>query len=677
VFDVLNETLFVSLDQILGFDENELEYDQFDQELEMKIIEEQLTESEKHINFTGPVKYEEEDTYGCIQAVTGDDYVELSNHSESMRVKIAAILSMGIKVSWKDTGRSKFVANYAEEWFLMPQCVMTNWDDVNQNIKNIGTYVTLDVPKLKELSAFTIGKDSNETYADRLERLAVRASWLQKGTIQYDWNNLAYMLGCLVLDWTGDEVFPFLYGEDIGCGGPPPWGNLDTCWFSMHHFRRGKVKDSIRGIMQEAVQVFKGTMPHEGMVYMAAARAAMVDTRTAQRVLAPILALRQSGFDRIGMTDIVSTLRGDPLPDQFDQIAIEIDSRDSITGAILASARRRGLIMTELDLRLMLLSIERDKLLYGNRPIKEVLEEYEDQEKNLKKKGFKLLRELIRNIDQFDDEAKNHLQPYTDKGIVKEYYTTRKGYFAIDSSLSYGGMMRIFRKEDVKRQMNVFNARGAMIISKYYGQLSESYFPTYPDEKVNYQELKSWIANIKKGQPFLDIPEGFTTGDVIVLSDLERIARTIEKGSLFLIITDDLGLIKRCKIQAGRYECHARGIPVDETTFQHRSRYYSKIEYLNPKTGGKVKVPQQTVEKWKTEFETPFKTVVVLYDFPNISKKYYGELMGKTSIYPRQYMDLKETIKRRAQGTSYFNFEVFKLKGFLQGLRRGSALAEF
>jgi hypothetical protein len=355
---------------------------------------------------------------------------------------------------------------------------------------------------------------------------------------------MSYLLGSLVLDWTGDELFPFLYGEDMGCGGLPPWGNLETARLSAYHFRRGKVKESVIGIMEEAISVFMGVMPHEEMIFMTAARAAMVDKGSAKKALEPVLAMREEGLNRIGISDLVSALRGDPLEQKFVDIAFEVDARDSITGSILASARRRGLIMTELDLRLLLATHERNKLLLGNTPVKEVLAEYEGIEQNLRKKGLNLIRGIMTNFEYFDKRAQERLKPNVGWEILPQYYRTRKGYFAIDSSLSYGGMMRIFRKEDVRTLMNQYENIGNAIIRPYQKALEQSYFPVFDDEKVNYNQLKTWLSSVRMGEPFTNIPEGFTTGDTIILNEIVNGG----PGILYLAVTDDKDLIKRGKI---------------------------------------------------------------------------------------------------------------------------------
>jgi hypothetical protein len=108
-------------------------------------------------------------------------------------------------------------------------------------------------------------------------------------------------------------------------------------------------------------------------------------------------------------------------------------------------------------------------------------------------------------------------------------------------------------------------------------------------------------------------------------------------------------------------------IQLNWTTFQERGPK-TNIWFTNPFTGGKVFLTKQKLGKLLNGYKgTRFK---VIYDYPNISKKYYAYFMAGYRPKSLYFFDLDKIVKMRKLGYSYLS------KGFDEIERIKSPLRE-
>jgi hypothetical protein len=396
-----------------------------------------------------------------ISSVVGDDEVNTSNSLlYSVMIAIAGIEISNIKVSWKDTGISRTVANFAEGWILSPPSSEASFEACSRRHRGNGVAWVLDVPKLKYISPVRKQSQFELDLESKYIHLSKVARWTHRKWFTYDFHQMALILANCIFDFVGGRTFPFLYPEEGGCGGAPPYGNLETAASHLYRFNRGRSSNAVLGVMDETVRIHHGQLaPKDGLFVKASHLAQMGDKKWQNFTFAYKSVLKTGSYSRAELRDLLRGEVQSNLPPDILDFATEVLPTDPVMGSAISQLRREGFLLTELDVKLILENRRRQDAIGGVTPLRDVIKDIEEQARQFKANHWKVLTELSKGIKanglytiaplNWSEDLSNRAAPLWN--ILGSYYDLRSSQTEQFTSFQYSDTIRVFKRSDIER----------------------------------------------------------------------------------------------------------------------------------------------------------------------------------------------------------------------------------
>jgi len=394
-----------------------------------------------------------------IQSVVGDD-----EHNTTDSVSIGPCLIgfgpviNGIKLSWKDTGISHYVGNYAEGWILTPPTAEAAFAAVNRRHNRSGVPFTLDPLKLKLLSP--VRKQSNLDENDlesKMTHLAEIASWTDKSWFTYDYHQMSLILANVIFDFEDSRTFPYLFKTEGGCGGVPPYGNLDTVYSAMHYYTRGKSHRAILGVMSEASAINLGQLPPNESFFIRSSHLANMGDSVWLKFESAYRSLLEGGELSAGEVKLLlKSAEGTNLPDDLLEMSTEVSPESYTVGSTISALRRDGYLMSELDVKSAYDAKQRELALMGDIPIGVLKRKQEEQWIAFKGNHMKLLSEIASSCGPIREHLRGKIgvlptEPGVEfRDILFRYYRLRAETHSSYSSFFYTDSVRVFKTSEVE-----------------------------------------------------------------------------------------------------------------------------------------------------------------------------------------------------------------------------------
>jgi hypothetical protein len=391
-----------------------------------------------------------------IQSVVGDDeHTTTNSASLGPLLFVVGTLLSGIKLSQKDCGISHLIGNYAESWIMIPPTADSSFEAVTRRNAGSGVPVTLDTVKMKYLSPVRKQADGEMDLESKFKHLAEAAAWTHRNWFTYDFHQMALVLATQVFDFKSARTFPFLYETEGGCGGLPPYCNIDTAHSMLFRFAGGKATRPILGIMRETVDVHLNVRkPSECFFLTSSHLAQMGDRRWLQFMTAYKSLQAYGGMSGLDIRDLLRADSGSSLPPELVELSTVVENQSATMGSQLSHLRKDGYIMTELDVKMLVDKRQKEKAIFGTRNIGDVIREIEREQQLFKSNYWKVLGALADSSKEIESE----LQSIVGVGLasesalehMKDYYKLRASSTNRFTSFSYSEQLRVFKTSVIK-----------------------------------------------------------------------------------------------------------------------------------------------------------------------------------------------------------------------------------
>jgi hypothetical protein len=561
----LEEYIFDLRDQHLEY---QVAMPEFVNELEVKPLKEPVNESFRQLQ----KEYRIPELQGCpnywdaefpeiihaIRSVVGDDETITTNSLvyAILCVVIGPILPR-IKVSWSDVQFNREFYNYAEGWILVPPSRDSDFESVNRYAKNNGVPYVLDPIKFKNLSAVRKQSDMELDLPSKFRSLAQCAAWTDPAWFTWDMHQLALLLGLQIFDFTRSKLFPFLFGWEGGCGGPPPWGNLLTAAGAIFRHRRGKATKGILGVMADSNNLHTGNIaPKDALFAKNLTLALSGDSRWAT-VRSELERQRKDTADLgLPVNQKVFESAERTIPNELIQKSEIVNPSDALTGVAVSFLRDKGYVTTELDLVTFIEERKRLDAIWGVTPLREIEDQIALRKKEYADAYLELLSEIA-SRQRLDPKVYGILGEIGDPmsswalATMGQYYTMRVEQTSHFTSFIYNEQIRVFKTSDVEE----YFAKGMQSIRDGFCESVESrYRPDHrrsiqlPHERRQFDEIEHWLESDN-----LDVllsgalPPGIGPDDARITRDALEASRN-DRGAgadtlIYLIISSDRRLI--------------------------------------------------------------------------------------------------------------------------------------
>jgi hypothetical protein len=606
----------------------------------------------------------------AIISVTGDDEIITSDSVTLNLIHFSsAVETNGIIVSEKDTGISDMLGNYTEGWILLPPNAEADFTSVNRRHIRNGVGATFDITKLKATSAVRKQSSKELDFESKFSQLHKAADWTDPDWFTYDYSQMSLVLASAIFDFTDCRVFPYMFQQEGGCGGFPPWKNTDTAISALNFFNNQKSVSSVLAIMDEATQIQSGKLEPRNAVYIHAAHYAQVGDQALSRISNARKYL--SSRDPEERMKCLELCKGvNPLPNELLEESVIVDPKDRLLGSAIAEMRKNGLIMTELDVRLKQLGEQKFFDLLGNKNMGLVREDREREKIQIKKNGLTELAKLAAS----DSKAIN-LESYATQ-IMRSYYKMRSDMSDI-TGFSYEGQIRLFKTADVQDyyERNNLGFVDEMILSleSYRGfRLGQKLGQAKTDLEYQIEWMRSGrLIDLFEGE----IPPSMGSDDARIGRKILKEIEDLEEGEniVYVIITNDIALVDSLRIL----------LKARTTVRVTRVSVYDYVKDANnAHTSGRVKLKNffSFKESYFPSIESAIKDSVdwrwksplyhVLWDFPNINRTLEGMRKKNKIIFQLEGGFLRRKTSRNLEGWSSMEWSKFKeLDDFKRRLR--------
>lgn len=510
-------------------------------------------------NDLGNLVDNDDKAYYILSACGDDGHATTNSMVFAVLFIVTAVVISGIKLSWKDIGISDVVGNYAEGWLLLPPTAESTFEAVNRRSQRSGVAVLLDGVKLKMISPVRKQSELEQDLESKFQKLSDMAEWADSSWFTYDYHQLAKLLGILIFDFTSSRTFPYLYKTEGGCGGCPPYNNIDTAISGLFKYTRGKSIRAILGVMTETGLIHAGEMSPKDSFFLKSSHIAQmgdkswVEFTTAYRTL-----LDRQQLSRVQAKNLVHSLRGSSLPQDYLDLAVEVEMDDATMGTALAHLREDGYLMTELDVRMILNKIEKERAVFGTKPISQVMKDLDDSAALFKANHWKVLTELSLNdptIKQIVEgmlsiSGSDHYQAAWK--VMHRYYKIRTETSSTFSSFMYSDTVKVFRTEDIIRMTN----RGSNSLRKDFTHTEgmERLWRVFESDTIAQAERRERIVNWLDSDSLQKLlkeplPDGIGPDDARIYRSFERVLEEdhddlVRRPIIFIIVSSDKGLVR-------------------------------------------------------------------------------------------------------------------------------------
>jgi len=571
--------------------------------------------------------------YHYIQSVVGDDEITTTDVMLfSFLLIIVGPVVTGVKLSEHDIGISSAMGNYAEEWILTPPTKEASFGGVLNRHKGNGIPYVLDLVKLKALNPVRKQSNIEMDFESKFSLVHETASWVNINWFTSTFHDLSMVLAMTVFEFRAARTFPFLYKTEGGCGGRPPYNNLFTVYAALHHFNGGRAISSILQIMHESTLVHTGKMAPKKGIFLQAMHAAQtmgyeninqistmlkelkLDTPEGRRILEDALAQR------------------DPLPDELDRHKAVLVPTDYTLGAAVAHLVDKGLVMTEMDVRMLMAQTKKIEALKGTIPMGKVIEMEKLEKLAVRKTSWKMMLDLGKdlNVSRYKGPGPNNWFE-----IMQSYFTMRMDRSLI-RGLSYADMITVYpsyivRDYFVKTSLSI---REDFVASMPVSRGYKASFKSQEEQKL-LEESQAWIRSDELSSLLkMAIPVGIGPDDSRIL---RKICMMITKERqtqrlTFVIVSSDRDMAKDLHEKV----CLLYPLkPMDFVTinFEYYVKYFVLLsnrdyprrytKYSLPVGKGNVPLTNEIMRQIRRSSKTMTNhSIIKLWDFPNINKKF-------------------------------------------------------
>jgi hypothetical protein len=500
-------------------------------------------------------------TYHVVESNVGDD----ANVTTDSTLYGVCTISAGarisfIKLSDKDVGMSKYIANYAEGWMFTPPSAGASFEAVNRFNKSRGLAFILDPVKLKLLSAVRKQSSEEMDLESKLSHLAEIAAWTDRSWFTYDFHQMSLILANCVFDFNDARSFPFLYKTEGGSGGMPPYGNLATAYSALHYYTRGRSKRAILGVMQETLAIAHSRLKPKDSFFLRASHIANAgDREWAHYESAYRTMVDQGSISRAEARDALRSLQGTSLPPQIKDLGYEVTPETFTVGSAIGHLREKGYLMTEVDVKLLEQKVEKERSVFGTKPIESILQEQEESARLFKSQSWKLLTQLYEGSETIRHKVDGVLGSIGDsyesyEEIAENYYRLRGDHNAKFTSFFYTDTIRVFKTKDVQ---DVFGVRKPRLAEDFSQSELIPRFRSEPEETLHARlardEVESWLDSGDLNDILTNpLPTGIGTDDSRILNEVARTPVNNVTGHVSVIISDDSGLVRSAVATLGR-----------------------------------------------------------------------------------------------------------------------------
>jgi len=453
---------------------------------------------------------EKENPFSEITSIVGDDYYSVgNNYIHSLLVMFVEQELIQILLSESDIGISRLTGNYAEDWSLVPPNAESHVDCVMKMDRSASVLLSVDIVKLKNLSPIRKQSDKDMDLASKFMYLYQASEWVEEGWLTYNQHQMAKLLAIVTFDSQMLFKNPFLYKSEGGCGGKPPWNNLNTCYSGLKLFQSGKNFRTVMGVMKESVQINRRTLPPDKSIFVRFTHLCEAGENPWLTFSNYHQGLKKEGLSLEILRDLDNPRKQIPKTLLDRSIKIPIDKVALATS--IAHLRGEGFIMTELDVRLFMQGIEKSLAIRGEIPIRIVLKEQEAERKAFKKASIKFLKNFLEFSGEIDRELREFLE-FLPNEMDENYFSTSENYYRMHesnddfiTSFAYSDEIRIFKVRDV---FDYFEGKTQKeFIKDLFGRVLEIDFVKRNQEaKLNreyvYSAVQRWVNEAQTYEDF-------------------------------------------------------------------------------------------------------------------------------------------------------------------------------
>jgi len=618
-----------------------------------------------------------------IAAFKGDDSVYVSLESGLGCYVLATTNTLlSVKTSWKDTGISSAMYNYAEEWMLLPLTQGTTYRDSDQFGGNMPW--VLDVPKLKMLSPVRKQSQMEDDLESKLSFIGTAAKWCNKDWPTYNMHQLAIIMAFELFDFDSCECFPFLEKEDGGLGIPLPWDSVTTGEMYLHHFKRGRCKTAVRSIMAESVALMTNRIEPKDCLVLKTIAAHKAGDETWKRYVAYHKTLKDSPLTEIEIEDLIKSSIGIQLPDELDKEATVVNITSTALAYAVSNLRKKGLIMTELDIAVYRHAQEKYDNIFSQKPFWELYKEQAEELDKLKKRPLQVLETIAKGVNTQESEYLPTVNADV-YDLIGAYKRLKRNYAEKETSFSHSGFVRVFNPVAVR---DYYAGKNHSDFMKSIG-LKPSHVPSRQDYiSVHYEEQEKWKAIkewLQRPNPFEgEIPIGVIPDDLRIACNITR----APSNSHIIIVSNDKQLGKTCRsivkfsneknnrnysfarMKVDDYLSICAQIADRKPSPEGSFKIYNIFTMSETFLGQKIQLAMQKASSWrKKQVIKPFHFE---YDLPNIIRS--NQLIRRhnaTVIVENSGFITKKLLEDLKSQKQYIALlEIGKIRGLLMSVQR-------
>jgi hypothetical protein len=607
----------------------------------------------------------------AIISVTGDDEIITTDDVLIIVLHLAVAETISeIKISVKDTGISNRKGNYTEGWIMICPAKEADFTSVILRHHKEGVPLVFDITKLKAASAVRKQSTLEMDLESKYSLLYKASDWVDNQWFTYDYAQMSLVLATCIFDFSRARIFPHLYKAEGGCGGKPPWNNVQTALCGLRYFNKNQSTKSVLALMDECYQVSNFNIKPNEALYINASHYAQAGNEKLSQISNAKRYLKQ--FDKETRIEILESCKGsDSLPPGLLEKSIVVEVNDKLLGSAVAELRKNGLIMTELDVQLKQLGLLKFSDLLKDENMGSVKEKRELEKELIKKNGLAQLAKFSRvdvTLDNIEESAIS---------IMARYYETKSDVSDV-SSLIYAGILRIFKTQDVEEYFreNSYGLSDEIITGVSILRTQNLNLKTNQAKDDLVYQI-DWLEQGTLTELFDgEIPPSMGSDDARIarkILDAVKLLKPEGYPLIFVIVTDDKRLvdsinklIEPTNVWAVRHSVYDYIKGCNKTSNTGKVEAYNFLRGINTKFDG-IETAIRASAPWRLKTQIGYK---ILIDFPNVNRSLLGFFsVRKNMIGKRGGGFLKRTTAKSMQ-YSLLAWEDFKnLKDFEQTVK--------
>jgi hypothetical protein len=261
--------------------------------------------------------------------------------------------------------------------------------------------------------------------------------------------------------------------------------------------------------------------------------------------------IKDGKISRAEARDSLRAMQGSELPEGILSLGFEVTPERFTTGSAIGHLREKGYLMTEVDVKLLQQKVEKERSVFGTKPIEELLLEQEESARLFKTQSWKLLTTLYEGSPEIRKEIDTRLGSIGDtyeafSDLAEGYYRMRGDHNAQFSSFFYTDTIRVFKTKDVSSFFGEWKPRLAEDFAQ--SELMPR-FRSLPvetrHERDARDEVEFWLDSGELNEILKrPLPTGIGTDDSRILNEIADTPVNKVTGHVSVLITNDSGLVR-------------------------------------------------------------------------------------------------------------------------------------